>query len=232
MQKWSRRSAGLPPCAVFAALLAALLPIAARADDASRQGAQLDKLYDQVAHGARRRYRRMAINQQIWRLWIVPTDPDLAGKMSAVLATEQTGNLPMAMMLVGKIITQYPSYAEGWNQRATMEYELRDFDDSLADIDKVLALEPRHFGALSGRVLVYLAEGNRPMALKAVIAALAVDPFLAERALFPELSVAKTQAEICDGAFPFPSIRPIFWREAAASGAARKQTMAGPELCG
>jgi hypothetical protein len=64
---------------------------------------------------------------------------------------------------------------------------LDNFEASLADIDKVLEFEPRHFGALSGQALIYLAMGKRPLALKAMAAALAVHPFLNERQLFPEL---------------------------------------------
>ena len=188
----SRRFDGLAIAAFAALLVFSFLSIPVRADAAADKAA-IDKLFAQLK-AAPDAETAHAIDQQIFRMWITPSDPDLAGKMAAVLAVEQTGNLPMAMMLVGKIIAQYPTYAEGWNQRATMEYQLHDFDDSLADIDKVLAIEPRHFGALSGRVLVYLAQDNRSEALKAMIKALAVDPFLAEKALFPELSVAKTQA--------------------------------------
>jgi len=187
----SRRFDGLAIAALAALLGFSVLSIPVRADDAADKAA-IDKLFAQLK-AAPDAETAHAIDQQIWRIWIAPSDPDLAGRMAALLATEQTGNLPMAMMLAGKIIAQYPTYAEGWNQRATMEYQLRDYDDSLADIDKVLAIEPRHFGALSGRVLVYLAKDDRPRALKAMIKALEVDPFLAEKALFPELSVAKTQ---------------------------------------
>ena len=63
-----------------------------------------------------------------------------------------------------------------------------DFDASLADIDTVLRLEPRHFGALSGRALIYLQQGKRALAVKDMAAALQVHPFLNERFLFPELA--------------------------------------------
>ena len=65
---------------------------------------------------------------------------------------------------------------------------MNDYEASLADIDKVLELEPRHFGALSGRVMIYLQQGRRAEALKQMIAALAIDPYLDARKYFPELS--------------------------------------------
>ena len=51
----------------------------------------------------------------------------------------------------------------------------------------MLELEPRHFGALSGRALIYLQQGKRALAIKDMAAAVAVHPFLSERQLFPEL---------------------------------------------
>ena len=67
-------------------------------------------------------------------------------------------------------------------------YMLDRLDNSLADIDKVLAIEPRHFGALSGRVLIYLKQGKHAEALRDMIAALAIHPYLSERRFFPELA--------------------------------------------
>ena len=50
-----------------------------------------------------------------------------------------------------------PDFAEGWNRRATMYYLSGDYLKSLADIDHVLELEPRHFGAISGLGVVNMA---------------------------------------------------------------------------
>jgi tetratricopeptide (TPR) repeat protein len=85
-------------------------------------------------------------------------------------------------------VTDYPDYAEGWNQRATLYYMLDNLEASLADIDKVLAIEPRHYGALAGRVLIYLKQGKHDEALRDMRAALALHPYLNERRLFPELA--------------------------------------------
>jgi tetratricopeptide (TPR) repeat protein len=127
------------------------------------------------------------ITNQIWQLWLNPNIPALAGEMNKAALALGSGDLQGSKAILDDVVKAYPDYAEGWNQRATVEFELQDFPDSLADIDKVLAIEPRHFGALSGRVLIDLDQGRRSDALKDMLAALAIHPFLSEKQLFPEL---------------------------------------------
>ena len=186
-----KRLAGLTGAALAAILVLSTVTTASRADDAGDH-ASLDKLFAQLK-AAPDANSAEAIGQQIWRIWLIPSDPELAGRMSAVLEAQRESNYQAELTLLNKLVIDYPNYAEGWNQLATLQYMLQNFDDSLSDIDRVLSIEPRHFGALSGRVLIYLAQGNRPLALKAMLAALAVDPFLAEKSLFPELNQPSTQ---------------------------------------
>ena len=186
-----KRLAGLTGAALAAILVLSMVTMVSRADDAGDH-ASLDKLFAQLkaVHDAN---SAEAIGQRIWRIWLIPSDPELAGRMSAVLEAQRESNYQAELTLLNKLVIDYPNYAEGWNQLAALQYMLQNFDDSLADIDRVLSIEPRHFGALSGRVLIYLAQGNRPLALKAMADALAVDPFLSEKSLFPELSRPSTQ---------------------------------------
>lgn len=165
-------------------LLAAPAPLfAAQYTDS----AALDELFAQL-RVSQSAGEANGIVQQIWQYWLTPDVPDLAKRMHAVGVAQAVGDVSTALVLLTGVITEYPDYAEGWNQRATLYYTVGNLDASLADIEKVLAIEPRHFGALSGRVLIYLKQGKRAEALKDMVAALAIDPYLSEKELFPELA--------------------------------------------
>jgi hypothetical protein len=45
-----------------------------------------------------------------------------------------------------QVIKMEPNYAEGWNQRSILHFNLTSWDFCLWDVDRTLSLEPRHFG--------------------------------------------------------------------------------------
>jgi tetratricopeptide (TPR) repeat protein len=168
-------------------VLALLVPALPAFGDDTTDRAALDILFAQLRM-APDAETASAIDEQIWARWTRPSNPVLAKRMGEIVIARSMGRFPTAIALLDKLVAEYPDYAEGWNQRATLYYLMGDFEHSIADCGKVLALEPRHFGALSGRALMYLQQGKRALALRDMAAALAIHPFLSEAALFPELS--------------------------------------------
>ena len=76
------------------------------------------------------------------------------------------------------VIKLEPDLADGWNKRATVYYLMGEYEASVRDIERTLALEPRHFGALSGLGFVYISLGDNRAAIKAFEAALEINPYL------------------------------------------------------
>ena len=128
------------------------------------------------------------VEMTIWAIWSEAGDPATDSLMTIGRQAMQAGDLPGAVALFDAVVARKPDFAEGWNSRATALFFMGQLQASAADVEKTLALEPRHFGALSGRVMIYLQQGRRAEALKQMIAALAIDPYLDARKYFPELS--------------------------------------------
>jgi tetratricopeptide (TPR) repeat protein len=96
--------------------------------------------------------------------------------MARAIAALGTQNLQVSRSLLDKIIVLRPEWAEAWNKRATVRYLMGDEKGSMADIARVLSLEPRHFGALSGMGMILERGGFRDDALRAYRRALEIAP--------------------------------------------------------
>ena len=118
------------------------------------------------------------VEQSIWHIWIQSDDTAIRLLMAEGLEAMARRDLRAALGKFDQTVKIAPDFAEGWNKRATVHYLLGNYGESLHDIDKTLALEPRHFGALSGRGLVLLELERPDLALKSFESALEIHPRL------------------------------------------------------
>ena len=81
-----------------------------------------------------------------------------------------------AIEIFTKVIELDPSWAEAWNKRATVLYLMGEFEKSQNDIDEVLKLEKRHFGALAGQGLVNVKLENYEKAIMSYEEAMEIYP--------------------------------------------------------
>jgi tetratricopeptide (TPR) repeat protein len=86
----------------------------------------------------------------------------------------------VALDFLDQVVVMKPDYAEGWNRRATLNFMMNDYGRSMADIQKTLALEPRHFGAMAGMAAILKDTGRKEAALQAFERILTVYPMLRE----------------------------------------------------
>ena len=105
--------------------------------------------------------------QKIWEIWTThPTDEKLTLKLSKGTNLMQGNTLSESIEIFSDLIELDPNWAEAWNKRATALYLIGDYEGSQKDIDKVLELEDRHFGALAGQGLVNIKLENYEKAIE------------------------------------------------------------------
>ncbi len=132
---------------------------------ANERDNQLNKLFEELKVD---NYKiTQEIEQKIWNIWSThPTDKNLTEILGRGSKLVREQELVQAFDIFTRVIELDPNWAEAWNKRATVLYLLGDYSGSQKDIDKVLKLEKRHFGALAGQGLVNIKLKNYEKAIK------------------------------------------------------------------
>ena len=121
--------------------------------------------------------RVFEIEQEIWQIWSThPSNDKLTDLLGTGSNYVNNNQLSKAVEIFTEVILKDPNWAEAWNKRATVLYLMGEFQKSQNDIDKVLELEKRHFGALAGQGLVNIQLKNYEKAIKSYQEAMIVYP--------------------------------------------------------
>ena len=119
----------------------------------------------------------LEIEQQIWKLWSThPSNQKLTKILAEGSELVLNQKYIKAVEVFTSVIKLDPTWAEAWNKRATVLYLLKDYEGSQKDIDEVLKLEERHFGALAGQGLVNIKLKNYEKAIQSYRQALDIYP--------------------------------------------------------
>ena len=146
------------------------------ADDNHKK--QIDYLFDQLKTSTNYEDSKK-IESSIWKLWTThPSENSLTALLADGSFYMSQNKLETAYETFTKTIELDSNWAEAWNKRATVLYLMGKYELSQADIDKVLELENRHFGALSGQGLVQTALNNYQKAIDSYIEAHKVHPHM------------------------------------------------------
>lgn len=157
----------------IALLLVALFAIGPAAAD--QKDARLEGLFEELM-GAPNHGAAQGAEAAIWGIWYEHDDDAIEQLMFKGRAAMDRRDFKGALRSVDQVIALAPDFAEGWNLRATLYFLIGRYEASLADIKETLAREPRHFGALSGRGLVYTQLDELDLALRSFEEALTVNP--------------------------------------------------------
>lgn len=137
----------------------------------------LDRLFARLQM-ARSNEESHMIEQSIWKLWLTADSPTADVLITQAVKAIEARETDAALTILDNLVAVHPDFMEAWNRRATLYFMLGKYDESLKDVDKVLDLEPRHFGALAGRGMILREKGDLAGARRAFQDALKVNPHM------------------------------------------------------
>jgi tetratricopeptide (TPR) repeat protein len=154
------------PAYAVASALALGLCAPAQAQSTVEDGEKLDSLFAELAEPGREDWNR--VESEITGIWSRSGSASmdlLLRRGGEAMEAEEYG---VAIEHLTALTDHAPDFAEGWNARATAFYLTGEYALAIADIERVLALEPRHFGAISGLAFMLEDMGETALALKAL----------------------------------------------------------------
>ncbi len=145
-------------------------------DEAALRRARLDALFARLAQENNPGWER--VQNEIWAQWSRSGSPSMDLLLLRAGRAMESGDFELALGYLDDLVRLNPDFAEGWNKRATVYFLMGAFGHSVADIERTLALEWRHFGALSGLGMILERLGDKQGAMRAYRRGLEVHPNL------------------------------------------------------
>lgn len=127
------------------------------------------------------------IRQALWRLWATAPDETAQALLDRGMAARGSYDFLGAIDAFDRLVDYCPDYAEGYNQRAFVNFLREDFEAALPDLDRALERNPRHVAALSGKALTLMGLGRGDEAQDVLREAVNLNPWIPERGLLQEL---------------------------------------------
>jgi tetratricopeptide (TPR) repeat protein len=119
---------------------------------------------------------RLVAANSLWELWLRAAGRDALRQVQSANRAAARKEYPVALRILDRVIRRYPRYAEGWNRRATLYWELGRFEEAITDAQKVVAMNPNHFGAWQGMGMCHARLGDLEEACHCIRKALKITP--------------------------------------------------------
>ncbi len=149
--------------------------------------AALNSLFDKLAHAKSAAEARM-VESAIFSIWMESDSPSVNLLMGRGIDALQSGEFDRALFYFTEVTSLAPDFVEGWDKRAAVYILKDDYASALKDIERLLKIEPRHFGAMGALAIILEDLGDKKGALDLYRRTLKIDPWLegaadAEKAL-------------------------------------------------
>ncbi|WP_188477320.1 tetratricopeptide repeat protein [Primorskyibacter flagellatus] len=179
-----RRAPVLIALLLSAPVLAA--PVLADCPPSPDTGPEIRNLLAQ-ARAAGTEMEGRALTNRMWEIWSSAPDDQAQALLDRGMTARASYNFTEALDAFDRLTAYCPAYAEGYNQRAFVNFIRGDYGVALDDLDRAIALSPDHVAAAAGRALTLLGMGEIAEGQAALREVLARHPWLPERGhLIPE----------------------------------------------
>lgn len=116
----------------------------------------------------------------LWSIWFRADTPENNQELQRLIHIEvNAANAPAILAGFETLIRRSTRFAEAYNQRAIVYYRLGDYPRAANDCEKVLRLNPYHFGAANGLAQAFMKQRKFRAALRSYRRANRINPDLA-----------------------------------------------------
>ena len=126
------------------------------------------------------------LSGRLWTLWATAPDPKAQEMLDRGMSARGVYDFETAASAFDELTEYCPHYAEGYNQRAFVNFLRKDYKTALVDLDLALERRPDHVAAIAGKALTLMGLGRDKEAQRVLRAALALNPWLSERHLLTD----------------------------------------------
>lgn len=106
------------------------------------------------------------IEEEIWQEWSKSGSPAMDLLLKRGRDALEAEEYDVAIEHFTALTDHAPDFAEGWHSRATAYYSAGLYGPSLDDLERVLAINPKHFGAMVGLATIFEELGYDREALE------------------------------------------------------------------
>lgn len=152
------------------------LPDPEELDVEEAEAESLDALFAALAISGENEWQ--PLQQQIMARWARSPSPSMTLLLARATRAMEAKEYDDALLFLDDLVRLAPEYSEAWNRRATVHFLREDYGRSVADIQRTLALEPRHFGALAGLGIILDRLEQDAQAYRVFKRALEIHPHL------------------------------------------------------
>jgi tetratricopeptide (TPR) repeat protein len=109
-------------------------------------------------------------------LWFHAAGPEALRLTQAAYDAADHRDFEKALALLDHVVKQFPDFAEGWNQRASVHWQMGAYQKSIDDSNQAIVLNPNHYGAWQGLGVCWLKLGDLTEALRSLRQAVKIVP--------------------------------------------------------